>query len=318
MKEVRLGDTETFVSPLCLGTMNFGSRDDFQSSFNILDYYYQAGGSFIDTANSYSFWIPGCVGGESEELLGRWMKKRNNRKDLFIASKVGFAYPGTEFGLKPNLIKLECEKSLKRLNIETIDLYYAHVDDKNTLLEDTLDAFNDLIEVGKVRYIGASNFLTWRIEQSYCISQINNLKGFCCIQQRYSYIPPNPLARFDPQVSVSDELLDYCINRKITLLAYSTLLKGAYNRTDRELPDQYKGPHVEELLNLVKSIACEVGATPNQVIIAWMINNYPPIIPVVAASTINQIQENCKSLKVSLEQSHMDRLNSALKSGSAW
>src|SRR5690606_22826887 len=124
------------VSALCLGVLNFGSRDDERTSYALLDQYIDAGGSFLDSANIYSHWVEGCKGGESDALLGRWMRERGNRGDLFIASKVGFEYPGVQRGLRAAQIEAECEKSLRRLGVETIDLYYAHVDDRATPLEE--------------------------------------------------------------------------------------------------------------------------------------------------------------------------------------
>src|SRR5690606_4556003 len=138
----KLGHTGVEVSVLCLGTMFLGTRNDTPSSHRILDSYLDAGGTFIDTANIYAHWVSGFRGGESETLLGEWMRERGNRSRLFIASKVGFGYPGVERGLTAQQIEAECEKSLRRLQVDTIDLYYAHVDDRITPLEESLAAFD--------------------------------------------------------------------------------------------------------------------------------------------------------------------------------
>ncbi|MFP4344102.1 MAG: aldo/keto reductase [Anaerolineales bacterium] len=309
MQTVELGNTGVEVSALCLGAMYFGTRQDEETSFQLLDQYVDAGGSFIDTANIYAHWAPGGGGGESELLLGRWMRARGNRDDLFLASKVGFGYGEVERGLSPARIEEECEKSLERLGVESIDLYYAHVDDRKTALEETLGAFSRLVKAGRVRFIGASNYMTWRLERARCVSRIHDLPRYQGIQQRYSYLRPKPGAGFDPQLAVNDELLDYVRTEPVTLLAYSVLLSGAYTRAAREFPEQYRGPDSDARLQVLGEVVEESGATPNQVILAWM--RQRGIIPLIAASTRSQLQENLESLKVTLSQEALERLNKA-------
>ena len=311
MKKLPLGDTRVEVSAFCLGAMYFGSRTDETTSYQLLDQYVEAGGSFIDTANIYARWVPGFVGGESESLLGKWMKERRNRDQLFIATKVGFEYPGVERGLRASQIAEECDKSLKRMSIDTIDLYYAHVDDRNTPIEETMEAFDKLSKSGKVRFIGASNFLAWRLEEARWASKTNAWPAYCCIQQRYSYMRPKPGANFDPQVAANDDLLSYCRARGITMLAYSPLLGGAYTRADRSFSEQYLGPDTDARLLALKAVAEEVGGTANQVVLAWMVQSDPPVIPLVAASTTEQMQENLGAMKVELSAEQMARLNEA-------
>ena len=137
MRTVALGNTGVEVSAFCLGTMYFGSRTEKRISYQLLDQYVEAGGSFLDTANTYARWVPGFKGGESETLLGEWMRERRNRSQMFVATKVGFPYPGAKGGLRARQIEVECEKSLQRLGIGAIDLYYAHVDDRNAAVEET-------------------------------------------------------------------------------------------------------------------------------------------------------------------------------------
>ncbi|MCS7219778.1 MAG: aldo/keto reductase [Anaerolineae bacterium] len=311
MKTVLLGHTGVQVSAICLGAMYFGTRNDPPSSYQLLDQYVEAGGSFIDTANIYAWWVPGFQGGESETLLGQWMRERCNRARLFLATKVGFQYAGVERGLRASQIEAECEKSLKRLGVETIDLYYAHVDDRKTPMEETLEAFDRLVRAGKVRFIGASNFLAWRLEEARWVSQTHGWAEYCCIQQRYTYLRPKPGASFDPQIAANEDLLDYCQTRGLTLLAYSPLLSGAYTRPDRPLPAQYVGPDSEARLAALKAVAAEVGATVNQVVLAWMIHSVPPVIPVIGASTPEQMRENLGALEVKLTEEHIARLNNA-------
>jgi aryl-alcohol dehydrogenase-like predicted oxidoreductase len=309
MDKLKLGQTGVEVSALCLGAMYFGTRNDAETSQAILDAYVEAGGSFIDTANIYAFWVGGFRGGESETVLGEWMRARNNRPDLFIASKVGFAYGDVGMGLRARQIEEECNKSLRRMNIDTIDLYYAHVDDRDTPLEETMQAFDRLVKAGKVRFIGASNYLPWRLEQARWISQVNGWAQFCCIQQRYTYLPLRPGTSFSPQVTANEELLDYCKNSGMTLLAYSVLLGGAYTRPDRAIPEQLSGPDNEQRLATLRAIAEETGATANQVILKWMLQSSPAVIPLIAASSNEQLQENLGALEIQLSPDQMDRLN---------
>lgn len=170
-------------------------------------------------------------------------------------------------GLRAAQIEGECDRSLKRLGIETIDLYYAHHDDRETPLEESLEAFHRLAKAGKVRFIGASNFATWRLEEARWICHNRGWPEFCCVQQRFSYLRPVSGADFDPQVAASTELLDFCRTRKVRLLAYSPLLGGAYTRSDRPLPPHYEGPESESRLGTLRSVVREIGAPPNQVVL---------------------------------------------------
>jgi aryl-alcohol dehydrogenase-like predicted oxidoreductase len=311
VRTISLGNAGIQVSAFCLGAMYFGSRTDREMSYRLLDQYVEAGGSFLDTANIYARWVPGHVGGESETLLGGWMRERKNRSQMFVATKVGFEYPGVERGLRARQIEAECERSLKRLGVDTIDLYYAHVDDRKTPLEETMEAFDRLVQTGKVRFIGASNFLAWRLEEAHWVSQTHGWAEYCCIQQRYSYVRPKPGASFDPQIVANDDLLDYCRARGITMLAYSPLLSGAYTRADRAFSEQYLGPDTDARLAVLNVVAEEAGATLNQVVLAWMVQSEPPVIPLVAASTAEQMVENLGALEIELSAGQMARLNTA-------
>ncbi|MBN1937242.1 MAG: aldo/keto reductase [Anaerolineae bacterium] len=311
MKTVPLGNTEIQVSAFCLGILYYGNRVGQEMSFRLMDQYVAAGGFFFDTANIYSFWLPGFQGGESETVLGEWLQARQNRSRLFIATKLGFAYQDVERGLRADQIERECEKSLKRLQTDVIDLYYAHVDDRITPLEETMEAFDRLVQAGKVRYIGASNFPAWRLERARWVSRINGWAEYCCIQQRYTYLRPKPGASFGAQVSANDDLLDYCQSEGLTLLAYSPLLNGAYTRADRAFQEQYLGPDTDARLAALRAIAKETGATANQIVYAWMVQSDPPVIPLMTASTDEQMKENLGALNIMLNPEQMDRLNQA-------
>jgi len=311
MRKVTLGTSGEKVSALCLGAMYFGTRNDAASSYALLDQYVAAGGTFIDTANIYAHWVPGGRGGESEALLGRWMHERRNRDRLFIASKVGFDLPGVERGLSRRQIETECDKSLNRLGVDVIDLYYAHVDDRTTPLEETLAAFNWLVGTGKVRFIGASNFRAWRLEQARTVSMAAGYAEYCCIQQRHTYLRPKPGATFGPQLAVNADLNDYVQSQggDVTLLAYSALLGGAYTRPDRPIPPEYAGPDADVRLAALRAVAAEHGVSANQVVLAWMLQSDPPVLPLIAASTSEQLEENLGALDLTLSADEMARLN---------
>ena len=313
METVELGKTGEWVSALCLGTMYFGSTTDDDTSITLLDKYVASGGSFLDTANAYVRWVPGCSGGESEALIGGWIKERGNRNSLFLASKVGFPAPidGIEFGLTASQIELACEKSLARLGTDRIDLYYSHNDDRQTPMDERLEAFHRLIKEGKVRYIGTSNTVDWRLEEARWLSKNNGWAEYCCVQQRYSYVRPQAGAVYDPHVVANDELLDYCRIRGITILAYSPLHRGAYVRDDRRFPPEYYGPDLDTRLAALRETAAETGGTVNQIVLAWLIRSCPAVIPLVAASNEKQLDENLAALDVGLSVDQLERLSQA-------
>jgi aryl-alcohol dehydrogenase-like predicted oxidoreductase len=230
---------------------------------------------------------------------------------LFIATKVGFGYGDVAVGLSARQVEDECNKSLKRLQTETIDLYYAHVDDRNTPLEETLQAFDRLVKAGKVRFIGASNYLAWRLEQAKWISQVNGWAAFCCVQQRHTYLKLRPGASVAPQVMTNDDLLNYCKNTGMTLLPYTALEGGSYTRADRPFSDKFLMPDNDRRLETLRAIAQECGVTVNQVVLAWMLQSSTPIIPLIAASDEPRLRENIGALEVRLTAEQMTRLDHA-------
>ena len=223
MKNIAFGTTGLTVSELCLGTMHIGSNTPNDVSVQILDTYFERGGAFLDTANIYNRDAPNGHGGESEALIGKWMRDRGNRNRLFIATKVGMAYPGQAPGLRAEQIEEECEKSLKRLGIDSIDLYYAHIDDRETPLEETLAAFDRLVRSGKVKTIGASNHKPTRLVEALWTSKVNGWAAYCCIQQRYSYLRPHPGASFGHQEATNEDLLDFLPKGEISAHRFRTL-----------------------------------------------------------------------------------------------
>ncbi len=312
MKTLPLGKTGVQVSALCLGTMQFGTVNDRATSYQMLDQYAGAGGTFLDTANGYAHWLrPNGTGGESETLLGEWMRERGNRRQMFVATKVGFGYPGIERGLKASQIEAECDKSLKRMGIDTIDLYYAHKDDTDTPLEETLTAFDKLVKAGKVRFIGASNYFAWRLEEAHCISTHNGLAEYCGLQQRYSYLRPGSRMTLGNHVLATEDIFDFARSRGITILAFSAMLGGVFTRSDRSLRAEYAGPDSDGRMAMLKTIAAETGATPTQIVLAWMLHSSPAVLPLISASTPEVMQDNLGALDVSLSADQMERLNNA-------
>jgi len=197
MKRTSLGNNgELDVSVICHGTDHFGSRVDYGTSTAILDRYVEAGGNFLDTSNFYAAWIQGAKGGESEALIGKWMKERKNRDKLIIGTKVGCPYQDVPMGTSAKIIETEAERSLKRLGVETIDMYYTHLDDRSVPFEEQLEAMDKLVKAGKVRCIGACNIKAWRLEEARCASQHNGLVQHACVEQRYTYLRPKPAANF--------------------------------------------------------------------------------------------------------------------------
>jgi aryl-alcohol dehydrogenase-like predicted oxidoreductase len=311
MEKLKLGSSNVEVSALCFGTDLIGSKIDRETSFRLLDLFHESGGTFVDTGNFYASWLPGCKGGESETTIGLWMRERGNRQEMVIATKLGFDYPGCAGGLGAAEIERECEKSLQRLGTDRLDLYYAHRDDSETSLEETMEAFDRLIRSGKVRAIGASNLRAWRIAEANAVASKHGWAQYSAVEQRHTYLRPRHGADFGPQISINDDLKSYCGARNVTLIAYSALLQGAYTRPDRPVPAQYAGADADDRLEVLRGVAEECGATLNQVVIAWMLQSDPPVLPIIAGSRPEQVTENIGALKVALSRDQIQRLDMA-------
>jgi aryl-alcohol dehydrogenase-like predicted oxidoreductase len=309
MKTLTLGWNGPDVSAICLGSAYFGTRIDRETTFDILDTYYQAGGRFIDTANSYAGWAPDGQGGESERTIGAWMNSRNVRDEMFIATKVGYAYHDVPQGTTPNLIRQEIEKSLRNLDVERIDLYYAHVDDRSRPLEETLRTLNDLVEVGKVHYLGASNFRAWRMEAAYQTAQQEGFAPFIALENHHTYLKSRPEADWSPGVVMGPEHFDFARARGVRLLAYYSLLKGAYVRPDRPFWAPYQTEVNRERVTRLERVAADVGATLNQTVLAWMLHNNPAVLPITTASRKEHLLENLGALDVEISPEQEDFLN---------
>lgn len=311
MKKIQLSNTGVEVSCLCLGTLRFGTRNTYEQSVQLMDLYVEAGGFFIDTANSYDQWCEQGKGGESQVTIGRWLRERGNREQIFLATKVGFGYGNVPDGLARSIIISECENSLRQLGTDHLDLFYAHKDDPNTPLEETLGAFEKLVQDGKIRFYGASNYLAWRLADADAICAQNGWAGFTCVEQRFTYLRPTAGGDFGPQYLIDKNLMTYCDARGKTMLPYTPLLRGAYVRRDRPIPSPYLGRDTDERLKVLQEIAQELGSSPNAVVLAWMLHRQPPMIPVFSAGTPQHLKENLKALDLHLSVEQMTKLNQA-------
>ena len=332
MRMRKLGISPVEVSELCLGAMHFGTRMEPAQAHALLDQFVDAGGTFIDTSNNYSFWDEGGVGGESESLLGGWLRERGNRDRVVIATKCG-ALPknladgsagvrgsaseiasagfASAEGLSAEAITRAIDGSLRRLGTDYVDLYYAHIDDRQVPVAETMGAFARLIEAGKVRAIGCSNFATWRIAESRAAAEAAGTPAYAAAQFRYTYLRPNPGADLDVQVAVDDQLRDFCRSNDVTLLAYSPLLQGAYSRARAQFPADYASVDSDARLDVLAEVAGEVGAPATQVVLAWLRQQDPPVISLVTGSRPEQLTENLASLAVTLSSEQMGRLETA-------
>ena len=306
-----LGKSGLLVSELAFGTDLIGSKYDRALSFALLDHYAENGGNMLDTANFYASWYPGCKGGESETTIGAWIKERGNRDKLVLCSKLAFDYPGSPGGLTRSEIQNECDKSLKRLGTDHLDLYYSHRDDMATPLEETMEAFHGLIKAGKVRAIGASNLQLWRIAEANAVARHNGWTPYSVIEQRFTYLRPRHGADFGPQLCISEEMMRFAEAHGVALVAYSILLSGAYVQENKAIPAQFAGPEADERLAALRAVAKETGRTPSQVIIAWVRQTGPGILPIIAGSSPKQLDENIAAVSLKLTPEQMEMLSTA-------
>lgn len=332
MKDVTLGHTKENVSELCLGTMMFGTAMDKKTSFAVLDHFYEeAGGNFIDTANCYAWWVGRgeYVGNESETILGEWMHERKNRKNLFVATKVGARLknpksirdkegniewervPAEYEGLSKSIIIREVDQSLLRLKTDYIDLYYTHVNDNSVPIEETMDALNTLIQQGKVRYIGASNLTTEQLCTANEVAKNQLMTPYSVLQMEYSYL--HPVNNSEGSNHIGKKMFDYINSENMAFCAYSPLLKGIYTNADKKYLyynwHQYDSPESLNKLALVDDLAQQLNITGNQLVLAWMLRKTPGIIPILGFSKWEHYIENIKTCEISIPDEIVMQLN---------
>ena len=307
----RLGVTDIATPPMVFGGNVFGWTADRETSFALLDRFAGAGGTLVDTADVYSAWVAGHQGGESEALIGDWMRARGRR--IGIATKVGML-PG-EGGekLAPARIAAACDASLKRLGVETIDLYYAHQDDENVPQEEVLGAFQKLIDAGKVRHIAASNFSAARLKSALDIAARDGLPHYRALQPEYNLVSRH---RFE------GELQDLCVAHNVGVLPYyglaSGFLTGKY-RSDADLGKSVRGGRMTAFLEgkglpvlaAMDAISAETGATLSQIALTWLAAQPGITAPIASATSTTQLDELIEGWELALSQEQLDRLTAA-------
>lgn len=296
---MRLGTSELEVSRLVLGGNVFGWTADEETSYDILDAYLDTGGNAIDLADSYPYWAPGCAGGESEEIVGRWMAARGNRSEVVVCTKVG-RFPGNH-GLSRAHVLAGVDASLRRLQTDYIDLYYCHADDLDTPLEETLRVLGELVAAGKVRAIAASNYSADRLAEALSIAGDIGLPRFCALQPHYSLV-------------VRDEfegpLQDLCEREGLACLPYWPLaagfLTGKYAGADataspraRHVAD-FVTPRNEAILDVVRVVAGRHGVEPATVALAWLLTRATVVAPIASASRLDQLPALMASTSLTL------------------
>ena len=313
MERRMLGNTGIEVAPLAFGGNVFGWTVDEASSFRLLDHFVASGFNLIDTANSYSRWVQGNEGGESETILGHWIKRRGRHDDVVIATKVGSDMGLGYRSLKREHILKEAEQSLRRLQVDCIDLYQSHWDDEKTPLEETLEAYSRLMRDGKVKAIGASNLSAERLLEALGTSRAHDLPRYQTLQPLY-----NLYDRFD----FEGRLQDVCVREQIGVITYYSLaagfLSGKY-RSEADFGKSARGPGMKKYLNArgqrilaaLDDIAAAVEATPAQVALAWLLRRTGVTAPIVSATSIPQLDETLASTRVSLDAAAMERLDAA-------
>lgn len=298
------------VSEVALGAMMFGSTTSKEDSYAVLDTYVDMGGNFIDTSNNYAHWAG--TGDESETLLGEWLRDRGCRDRVVLATKVGFDRHGKGAGLKKEQIEYWVDESLRKLGTDYIDLYYAHTDDANTPIEETMEAFDRLVKKGKVRALGSSNFDTWRLAEANMLAEQNGWTPYTAMQQRISYL--NPKFGTAPKYVFNEvanrERLRFLCAKNMPLISYACLCKGAYENPAL-LPDEYEGG---ARLEFIRKMAEEKGVNPSAVVVAWLTNlhrceGFPRVIPLFSA-TPAQLADNLRGLELSLTDEELALMNS--------
>lgn len=311
-----LGKSGIEVAPLVLGGNVFGSTADEPTSFRVLDAFVDAGFNLVDTADVYSKWIEGHSGGESESVIGRWLERRGRRDDVAIATKCGMEMGPGEKGLSREYILQAADRSLARLRTDYIDLYQAHIDDPDTPLEETLGAFAELIEAGKVRAIGASNYTAERLAAALEVSARHGLPRYESLQPWYNL--------YD-RVAFEGPLQELCRREGLGVIPYfglaSGFLTGKY-RSEQDLEGRARGGLVKRMMNerglrilaALDEAAAEHGATPAQVALAWL-RAHGVTAPIASATSPEQLAEIARSVTLELAPEAVARLDEASAGG---
>jgi aryl-alcohol dehydrogenase-like predicted oxidoreductase len=303
---ITIAKTDLVVHELCLGTNVFGWSADEPESHAVLDAYRAHGGNFVDTADMYSAWKEGNVGGESETIIGNWMAKHGNRDQMVVATKV--AKLPTRPGLHPDNIIAACNDSLKRLQTDYIDIYYAHHDDPEIPIEDSLGAFAQLISAGKVRYIAASQYTGERLQLALDIAAKNNLPSYIALQDQYNLVSRNPFETDQQPVLAKNG---------ITAIPFYGLARGFLSGKYREgkIVESVRADGVKEFatpkgfatLAVMDKIAARHGSSVAAISLAWLRSNPQLSTPIASARTVGQLEEIVQI--ITLDASEVAELN---------
>jgi len=314
MEYRNLGISGLKVSELALGTMQWGWTTDEENAFAVMDAYVEAGGNLIDTADVYSRWAEGNPGGVSEEIIGRWIKARGNRHDIVLATKVkGRMWDGPNGeGLSRLHIARAVEDSLRRLQTDYIDLYQSHSYDEDTLIDETMRAFDDLVRAGKVRYVGCSNYPAWRLVEALWTSSSLGLVSYVSLQPHY-----NMIRRREFEQDLADVVEGYGLG----VIPYSPLaggfLTGKYRRGD-ELPDSRRAAAVQRryfrednftLLDRIEEIGRAHDKTLPQVALAWLLSNPLVTAPIIGANSVEQLQASLGVVGFRLDEAELEAID---------
>jgi len=313
MQRRKLGRTPYEVAPLAFGGNVFGWTAAEPTSFSLLDAFVAGGGNLIDTANSYSRWVPGHAGGESEAVIGRWIARRGHHDDVVIATKVGSDMGQGEKCLRREHILQQVDDSLRRLNVEAIDLYQSHWDDEKTPFEETLETYSRLIEQGKVRAIGASNLTAPRLSRALEVSARKGLPRYETLQ---------PLYNLYDRETFEGPLRDVCLREDIGVITYFSLaagfLTGKY-RSEKDYAKSPRGPGMKKYLNerglrildALDDVAGRLRATPAQVALAWLMAQPGVTAAIASATSLAQLDDLLAATQLSLDELDMQQLDEA-------
>ena len=304
--------------PLALGGNVFGWTADEPTSFRLLDAFVDAGLNLIDTADVYTRWVPGHVGGESETVVGRWLKRSGKRDKVVLATKVGMDMGGDDKGLSAAYIKRAVDRSLQRLGVDHIDLYQSHKDDPAVPVAETLGAFGELVAAGKVRAIGASNFTAARLAEALAASSEHGLPRYESLQPEYNLMD---------RAGYEAELEPLCRREGVGVITYFSLgagfLTGKYrSKGDAEgkarggrVGKYFDDPRAARVLAALDAVAAERGSTPARVALAWVIARPGVTAPIASATTLGQMADLIAATRLTLTADDVTRLNAASAGG---
>ncbi len=311
MEKRELGTSGIKVHPFCFGGNVFGWTINEKQSFEILDAYIDSSLEFIDTADVYSTWVPGNRGGESETIIGNWLKKTSKRDKIIIATKVGKPMGEGKQGLSKRYIIHAVEASLKRLQTDYIDLYQSHDDDRTTPFAETLGVYTDLIKQGKVRAIGASNYSADRLKEALQVSRDTGLASYQSLQPQYNL--------YDRE-QYEKELEPLCRENNIGVITYYSLasgfLTGKY-RSDNDLSKSQRGTGIKKYLNdrgfrildALDEVAANYKTTPAAIAIAWVIARPGITAPIASATSVKQLHELVQATRIILDEASIKLLS---------